>query len=55
MRFLKNMRADGAPEDLAVAARLNAVTGRGRLEVSEYPFIEQRQRWSPREVQTADE
>ena len=56
MRFFKSMRVDSAPENLAVAARLNAVTGRGRIEVSEYPFIEQQQRfWSPQQVQTVDE
>lgn len=56
MRFFKSMRTDSAPENLAATARLNAVTGRGRIEVSEYPDIERRQRyWSPLEVQSGHE
>jgi hypothetical protein len=60
MRFLKATRAGGAPESVAVAARLNAVTERGKIEVLEYQDMQraqfQAQRfWSPDEVEGGHE
>lgn len=61
MKFLKTKGAAGAPQSDAVAARLNAVTCRGKVEVSEYFDTEQaelqvRKRfWSPDEVEGGHE
>lgn len=60
MRFLKVTRAAGAPESAAVAARLYAVTGRGKIEVLEYQDMQraqfQAQRFgSPDDVESGHE
>jgi hypothetical protein len=38
MRLFKRNRGPASPEDMAVAARLDAVTNRGKVETSTYPL-----------------
>ena len=58
MRFMKGRRGAAAPENDALSTRLNAVTNRGKIEVSKYaaaegeqPHGSSRKRfWSPDEL-----
>jgi|KBSMisStaDraftv2_1062788.scaffolds.fasta_scaffold2837757_2 hypothetical protein len=58
MRFMKGIRGAAAPEDEALSTRLNAVTNRGKVEVSKYTAFEgepphshgRKRFWSPGEL-----